>query len=336
MTISISTALADLSIGTPVVFNNLAMVPLFLDRSNESIDYLCLDEGLETDEIDVEELEEGASVSDILFRNKSDQFALLFEGEELLGAKQNRILNVSVLVTPKTTQKLPVSCVEAGRWRHEHCEPGKQRFRSANRMHYARGRASVNRAASFSADRSGEFRSDQSEVWADIEMKSSRMRVESPTSASDAMYASSRIPIDEYLKEFTPAPNQVGSVFLVDGRVLGMEVFATEEIHTKMFAKLVRSYALDALDPVSPLNRSKESISVDQCAAAANEFRVQLSDSWTKKFDGVCAGQNCRIKDERVTGGALIHDEQVLHLCAFTLPEYGAHEAVMPNCLDPE
>ena len=54
--------------------------------------------------MEVEELDDGASVSDVLFRNLSDKPVLLFEGEELLGAMQNRILNVSVLVPPKTKQ----------------------------------------------------------------------------------------------------------------------------------------------------------------------------------------------------------------------------------------
>ena len=51
--------------------------------------------------------------------NPLSEHVLFYDGEELVGAKQNRILNVSVLVGARTELPIPVSCVEQGRWRHE-------------------------------------------------------------------------------------------------------------------------------------------------------------------------------------------------------------------------
>ena len=48
--------------------------------------------------------------------NPLDEAVLLYDGEELVGAKQNRILNVSVLVGAGAKMPIPVSCVEQGRW----------------------------------------------------------------------------------------------------------------------------------------------------------------------------------------------------------------------------
>ena len=48
--------------------------------------------------------------------NPLDEDVLLYDGEELVGAKQNRILNVTVLVGAGATLPIPVSCVEQGRW----------------------------------------------------------------------------------------------------------------------------------------------------------------------------------------------------------------------------
>ena len=257
MNTSLSSVFANLKTGSPTIHNNLAIVPLFLQENIEPVNYITLDEGLKSSLLEVEELEGNASVSNILFRNKSKEFAIIFEGEELIGAMQNRILNVSVLVTPETTQKLPVSCVEAGRWSHRYEEPENRRFKAANRMHYARGRALGNRATSEQLERSGEFLSDQSEIWADIERKSTRMKVESPTSASDAMYASSQSTIDKYLKSFKHSPKQRGSVFIVNGKVSGLELFASDQTHEKMFGKLIRSYALDAVDSSGSSGKGK-------------------------------------------------------------------------------
>ena len=284
----------------------------------------------------VEELDEGASVNDILFRNQSDKFALLFEGEEFLGAKQNRILNVSIFVTPQTKQKIPVSCVEAGRWRHQHQDRERRRFRAANRMHYARGRAMENQAVSHNLASSQMYRSDQSAIWSDIELKSQRMKASSPSSASDAMYVSTESRIDEFLKSFKHTPNQVGSVFLIDGAVSGLELFATESTHKRMIQKLIRSYALDAID--SSLSRRVDTTKTyrkfakKQCIDATEEFSNRLRSSWTKRFDGVCVGENYRFKDEALTGSALVHQDQLLHLCAFALTNEGvAAEADTSN-----
>ena len=283
----------------------------------------------------VEELDEGASVNDILFRNLSDKFALLFEGEEFLGAMQNRILNVSIFVTPKTKQKIPVSCVEAGRWHHQHRDRGKRRFRAANRMHYARGRAMENAAVSANLASSQEYRSDQSEIWSDIDRKSRRMNASSPSSASDAMYVSSESRIDEFLNSFKHVPSQVGSVFLVDGVVSGLEVFANESTHERMLQKLIRSYALDAID--SSLSReaaeikSTRKLTKKQCVEVTEEFTNKLKSSWTKRFDGVCVGENYRFNDERLTGGALVHEDQLLHLCAFALAQEHSESEPQPR-----
>jgi hypothetical protein len=44
---------------------------------------------------------------------------LLLDGEQLVGAKQNRIPNMIVLVAAQTEVTIPVSCVEQGRWGYQ-------------------------------------------------------------------------------------------------------------------------------------------------------------------------------------------------------------------------
>ena len=64
----------------------------------------------------ITEVDAAGSVPELIAFNPLDTPVLLYDGEELLGAKQNRILNVTVLVAPKSETKIPVSCVEQGRW----------------------------------------------------------------------------------------------------------------------------------------------------------------------------------------------------------------------------
>ena len=53
-----------------------------------------------------------------MVENPSEIPVLLCEGEQVLGAQQDRIFDVSVLVPAGSKLEVPVSCVEAGRWQH--------------------------------------------------------------------------------------------------------------------------------------------------------------------------------------------------------------------------
>ena len=319
-----SSILSALQVGEPASCNNLSLVPLFSDVQTDP-SYITLERGLASSTVEVEELDNGASVSDILLRNLSHDPVLLFEGEEFLGAMQNRILNVSVLVSPKTKQVLPVSCVEAGRWHHKERDPRKQKFSVANRVHYARGRALENRAVSGNLHSSREYRGNQGRTWSDIDEKSARLNVSSESSAADAMYVSTRSKIDKFVASFKHIPDQIGSVFVLDGQVSGLELYSSQDTHEQMLPRLVRSYALDAIDSSVSRTESgtkpKKGTSDRNTQESAEEFLARISNSWTKRFKGVCLGENIRFTDEKLTGGALEHEDRVLHLSAFALTD---------------
>jgi hypothetical protein len=62
------------------------------------------------------EVSRGGSVPELKVVNKSDRMLLILDGEGLVGAKQNRIVNTTILIAGNTTTVIPVSCVEQGRW----------------------------------------------------------------------------------------------------------------------------------------------------------------------------------------------------------------------------
>src|SRR6266498_3031889 len=92
----------------------LVIVPSF-PRADPKAEYVTLEEALPLG-FRITEVDAAGSVPELRALNPLDTPVLLYDGEELLGAKQNRILNVTVLAAAKSETRIPVSCVEQGRW----------------------------------------------------------------------------------------------------------------------------------------------------------------------------------------------------------------------------
>ena len=127
----------------------------------------------------VTEISEMGSVPELRVVNESARHVLIVDGEELIGAKQNRIVNLTILVPPKTSLTIPVSCVEAGRWRQESRE-----FHPAPHAFHASGRRAKVGQVSMALSVEGAARSDQGAIWNEIDGKASRMAASSPTRAA--------------------------------------------------------------------------------------------------------------------------------------------------------
>ena len=110
----INNYLEQIKIGGKQVYKNLALYPL-LSNLAINLDYLTLDEALSAGLVEITEKDSGEAVPEIQLVNKSPQMVLILDGEELVGAKQNRIVNTTILVQAGTTLIIPVSCVEQGR-----------------------------------------------------------------------------------------------------------------------------------------------------------------------------------------------------------------------------
>ena len=94
---AIRSLLASLRTGDPKIHNGLGLWPVFADcRPDPS--YVTLVEALALPGFRITEVSEGGSVPSLRVANETPRHVLLFDGEELKGAKQNRILNTSRIV----------------------------------------------------------------------------------------------------------------------------------------------------------------------------------------------------------------------------------------------
>jgi len=297
--------LKQAKIGRKQSYKNLTIFPLlstyFLD-----LEYLLLDEALSEEVIEVVELGDEGTVPELKVINKSPHMALILDGEELVGAKQNRIINTTILIKGKSTTVIPVSCVEQGRWSYD-----SPRFHSEHRMMSSGLRAMKSEQVHTSLKVSDEYVSDQSAIWNEISDKASRRGAESPSMAMAEIYEKDRPSIEEYVSHFRLIDSQVGAIFMINGKVVGLDSFGKPDSFSKVFKKLVESYALDAIDWFDPEKEHK---------ALKGEVTKFMKSSHAAKIDShesVGLGRDLRVESKKITGFALEIDDQLLHLCIF-------------------
>jgi hypothetical protein len=308
---AIIAALDQLEIGMPVTAANLTMYPL-LQHEESAPGYLTLDEALAAGLASVTEVSEAGSVPELLVKNVAQMPVLIIDGEELVGAKQNRIVNLTILVAAGQTLHIPVSCVEAGRWARRSRE-----FASAGRAHYASGRARKLEQVSSSLRVSGSRMSDQCAVWQDIDEKAHRLMADSPTSAAAAMYEGNRSKLDQFMETLEAAPRQAGALFTINGVVAGIDVFDSPATWRKSMRKLVQSYGLDALDHADARGPVGASDGGADGKPQPKRFLSTLKKTAREHFPAIGMGEDVRLSGRTVVGGGLVVDGKVIHLVAF-------------------
>ncbi len=193
---TITNYLSRLEFGELQIFNNMAVVPLFTSV-NGGPKYLTLKEALERGSLVITEISKTGSVPELRVVNKAEIPVLLLDGEELAGAKQNRVLNTTILLKEESETIIPVSCTEQGRWSYASAEF----FESGNIMSRnlrLRKVSSVKR----SLDVSRSYRGDQGAVWDGIAKCAYMADVHSATGAMSDIYESREDDLKGYLDAF--------------------------------------------------------------------------------------------------------------------------------------
>jgi len=298
----IATALAAVTVGQPKNAGRLTVFPL-LGSSDAPPRYMLLDDALGKGLVQVTETSTSGSVPELRFENRSDQPVLIVDGEALVGAKQNRIVNISILVPPQSITPIPVSCVERGRWSYDRPD-----FRSADHVLYSKSRAQKARHVSASLRASGRARADQGAIWNDITAKSHRMAVESHSEAMDALFAKTHQDLENFEPQLHPVINQIGAVFALDGHIVGLEVFDTVDTWQRLSRKVCRSYGLDALDAGTRVHDEPNNI---------HGWLQMVAAAPVAQFPSIGLGQDARFEHPRVSGGALVVGETMIHCAAF-------------------
>jgi hypothetical protein len=296
------TSTQQLTLGEPDVSGPLAVFPVF--GPEPRLEYVALAEARERG-FSVKELQMSASVNDLLVENPTDASVLLYEGEEVLGAQQNRTFDVTVLVAPGSKLRIPVSCVQRGRWDHRrHHED----FAASPQTAYPELRRAKNRQARESLAAGYEARASQAAVWEEIDAKSARLGAHSDTAAMHDVYESRRGRLDEMNQAIRLRDNQVGSLVAIGGRFAVLDYTSRPEVFGALHRPLVQGYALDALEATEAEPPSIED---------ARGFISLVAGAECSQHPAISLGYDLRFAADGVAGSGLVSDAELVQVTAF-------------------
>jgi hypothetical protein len=223
-----------------------------------------------------------------------------------VGAKQNRIVNTTILVAAGCEIVIPVSCVEQGRWTYK-----SDVFSSKQRVMSPSIRQVKARDVNASLRATGRYRSDKSAIWQEIAGLASRRGAVSESMDMDLVFDKEAPVIREYLEGFALVDRQVGAVFLVNGKVVGMDAFGKSATFSQVFKNLLESYAMDAVD------RFEKATDAGTGKKAASELLMAALAAKAESRSSVDLGMDLRFESEKLVGFALVHEGQMVNLCIF-------------------
>jgi hypothetical protein len=289
---------SDVEVGDAVAIGGLSVFPL----TSVKVDgppYLTGPEAFEAGLIEVGELDP-PEVPHLAVTNIADVPILLVEGEMLIGGDQNRTMNVTVLCPARTRIIVPVSCVEAGRW-------GARRTMHSLTRHAPGSLRAVKTANLESrtndvADR----RSDQGQVWDEVDRQSFAHCISSETAALDDIQEEIEARIADQLEQIKPTPGQVGVVCIAGDKVVGLDLFDKPSTLEHYLRGIIAGHVLDA--PI--VDRGSESID------AIERFLAEVDVSGREIGQGVGLGDEVLLHGV-VTGVGLTYENRLVHLAAF-------------------
>lgn len=302
----IGTTLENIQIGDITIHNHMAVAPLTFAAPRGPA-YLTLSQGFERHILAVQEISDGGSVPELKVVNNGDQYVLLLDGEEIRGAKQNRVLNTSILVAPNTKAVIPVSCTEQGRWAYNSKE-----FEDSGILMARSLRSKKQVAVTRSVRETNTYRSNQGEVWEDVASLHSDLGSSSKTGAMRDAYEAKKTDIEDYVEAFSGFKLMNGIAVFLGGKIVGVDILSYVPAMENLLPKIIGSYAMDAL-------RFKEQ----------EDFRKPSKDD-VRKFlakAGRCSlevhasqglGEDARLIGKDVQGAALLAEETVVHLAIFS------------------
>jgi len=290
----------------PQSYLSITLFPITFDNTEGYLQYMSIAEALKKEFITITEINESGSVPDLKVLNKAPVPVLILDGEEVKGAKQNRVVNTSILIPEESEIIIPVTCTERGRWSYN-----SPQFKSSDNLMPRDLRTKLHDSVSFSMASCEIPKSNQSMVWNDIEKLHFRSGTDSTsrTRAMDDVFRKKELALKEAMGYFKPVPGQTGFLVIYNRKVAGLEYISNPAVYASLHDKLVKSYILERVEEQA-LDQPE---STDVKWMRANEFIILCKDLEYTKYPSVGYGFDFRFMSDERSGSILMHEEEVIH-----------------------
>lgn len=276
---------------------------------NNTFEYITLAKAMKLSLLEVTEVSLSGSVNEIYVINKSRHFVFMTDGDILAGAKQNRVLNTSVLLAPKTKTILPVSCVEQGRWNYS-----SEKFSPTDYVIPMNMRAAKSVKVGSSMKSSSSFRADQSEVWNKVSEYSNSLGVSSRSKNLSDVFEQRESAYDKFLKNFQLHPNANCISFFIQNELKSVDVFNRTDVFEEYFPKMIKGASLDVYG-----KKAKGKLTEAEASYKTLDLLDRLEVVSPDIHKGVSAGDEKRFSTHDLTGFELNYNGHLIHLSAHTI-----------------
>ena len=212
--------------------------------------YLTLAEAAESKGVDVHEL--GGGTVPAVEVETGDDPVVIFGGDTIVGGKQNRIVNVTIWLTPQQKTHIPVTCLEpvAGtRVRRRASRPAPRRTWACADAEQRRSTpAPVMAAALGDEPAPHRYSADQGAVWAEVDMKHERAATSSRTGALHDLYAREASDVEALERAFPYPDGATGAAIGIGGRLVALEVFDRPATARKLWRRVIEGAVRAHLD----------------------------------------------------------------------------------------
>lgn len=282
----------------------------FATMQQNTFEYVSLGTAISKEFLEIREIDQAADVNNLIVLNKSDKYVFIMDGDILEGAKQNRVVNTSVLLSPNKKTILPVSCIEQGRWRFV-----SDKFKHSDYVAPSQMRGSKASSVKKSLESFSGYDANQSEVWKNVDSYQKDFSYYSETSNFSDVYKHKSNDVKSLIEKFKVYKKANGIAVFLRKNMLSIDVFNRTDIYQEYFAKILKGVAFEA----SQLKPTNHGLSNAEASYKTQEFFENLEKFEQKEFDGVGVGTEYRFEDKEFTGFTLKYKNHVIHLAGLNV-----------------